>query len=555
MGSLTNLNNLTYYDDCVVNQEPSYLVNRVYDNPDPEQQSDSTNYTDSESYLQDGYSIEDENNSRLDQLGKSFEKRFSTVSNGTRKLTNMSSTKLKNSESLTIDNEVENRRLSIQMQLVDIINSKMITGEDMRRASVAVNRPSNVDLLKDVNNRSSNLNLNTGLKREDRPVSSKTRENESARNSKMAAIANQVAKRNSIIQALDPTVDGKIGLRRTSFVPGLNVEVYDYSKLSRASVSKPQTALDKNPKKSVANLLLHRVASDPEISSEITANIILPQIDIRELLNTTPGTAVDCIGGVPLPKLDFGKMGLSPRHSPPSHKGGSFTPNKKRTSLKGRANSKHLQDPISARNSNHGGTRSCSKTSMGERRSTNNNRSYSVSRSRINSTASIGSRISLKSVQSNCSEDVYGTYDDKSKCSIMFTAKNMVLICIILASLFLASNPTTWFQSILGSYWLRIPAIVFLIIEIIVNWRFFHEMLEFIFLFETQKNNDRGKNSVAPTRAANELKTHRLDMRKNSATQYNNQSKDRKDRDKIKRPAQRAMSNASMRGAMKQMAK
>ena len=62
----------------------------------------------------------------------------------------------------------------------------------------------------------------------------------------MAAIANQVAKRNSIIQALDPTVDGKIGLRRTSFVPGLNVEVYDYSKLSRASVSKPQTALDKN---------------------------------------------------------------------------------------------------------------------------------------------------------------------------------------------------------------------------------------------------------------------------------------------------------------------
>jgi hypothetical protein len=98
--------------------------------------------------------------------------------------------------------------------------------------------------------------------------------------------------------------------RKQSMVPTnplADLQIYDYSKLSRQSISlrRPSINMQAGGNKRTSVLkqvnsrpnLLGRVASDPEICAAEAGNIILPSIDLRELLqaNTYTGAAVDMI--------------------------------------------------------------------------------------------------------------------------------------------------------------------------------------------------------------------------------------------------------------------
>lgn len=318
-----------------------------------------------------------------------------------------------------------------------------------------------------------------------------------------------------------------------------DLQVYDFGKLSRPSVASQRPSNLGGP--NMPSLGVCRVASDPDISSAEAANIILPTIDLREILNSgNQYAAIDSIGGAALPKLDFGNLskGLTPKGSHSNSRKNSNTSAHLSNAGSRKVSKTHLENHRASesgkrkgsQHGNQGGSRSSTKL---DRLRSSRPKKASVSENRLSNGSALhfNNRISNMSRTSYASNTSFGTIESQEtydsdhnldNTNIDKTARNVCLVIVIVSCICVCFNPWPNFvdkdsspaeKKLWADYnfihWFKIPAGLFLLIMISVNYHLVATTVKntMIHLFEFD-------NKVDPSQRAKEFRRQRLNIRK-----------------------------------------
>lgn len=470
------------------------------------------------------------------------------------------------------------RKLSIQLQLVDIINQNMVTGEDFKRKSISMQKAqgniqtieSNTRRVSNMSNR--NVRMSQTLKRNPSILSNMTDLSVTAEQPVgVTRVSTSMQPRKSGLNVNIDPMGTPIGGRRkqsisialaeqhrrqsiinpnqarkqsiTPYADLQNVQVYDYSLLSRPSVAlrRPSTIINNDGTTTISNNLpkmgICRVASDPDISSHEAATIILPTIDLRDILNSGQCAAIDSVGGKQLPKLDFGQFKQQQALTPTGSRRGSLQ--KKHSTL----SQTHSVTDRTSKSNQMKDRRSYAQKDSDMRGSTMSARASSMSRHNKSVSERNTARMSSMSQVSNASSyrnhsiisgdtiesgEVLEEDDDHP---INATKRNSCLMTVIIVCIIFTINPFPYEEKHLDSPWiwlhyLKVISGLFLLIMLIVNWQLICIALENKCSKWFKFDNKIDDNSNDPAAKARRIRSERIrsQMRPSSMSVTSNTS-------------------------------